>query len=470
MEHEQNERIENDGRTVCVSDGSRQDNRYAMASSGAGTGGEERNIACGKLLADTASGAEDGTAIAGPQAPTKGGRVKGRKRERKTRRMGSIVERSPGRFLIRVYVGRDSTGRRHDHCETIRGTATAARARLQEIIRKHQSGEPLRLGADTFDAFFCEWLDANRATLKEASIASYERAARIYIRPTLGSVMLTRIDSAMIEKLFRTMREKGLSGSTVSYVSTLLKAVFRMAIERRKIAYNPMATIKAQAAGKAREAGAMTAEQIGQFLDAAEGGRFGTLFFLGFHLGTRPGEMLGLKWADIDQAAQTVTIRRTITWRRPQDAKAAGLPLWYLDTPKTKLSRRTLPLSPAVVERLQAHRRAQLEDRMKAGRAWTENDFIFADETGGPYSQARLRVVFKGIAKAAGLPKGFNPYSCRHSTATLLMSAGVNPKIVSERLGHSTVSITLGIYSHVMPGMQAAASVELERIIAAKKA
>ena len=391
------------------------------------------------------------------------------KRKRKTRPTGSINERSPGHFQIRLYIGRDSTGKRHDHTETVKGTITGAKARLQDIIRKHQTGEPLKLGADTFDAAFDEWLDANRANLKEASIASYERAARIYIRPTLGGLLLTRIDSGIIEKMYRQMREQGLSGSTVAYIHNILKAVFRLAFERRKIAHNPMATIKAQSAGKAREAAAMTADQIAQFLDAAESSRFGTLFFLAFHTGCRPGELLGLKWSDLDQAAATLTIRRTITWRRPQEARAAGLPLWYLDTPKTKLSRRTLPLTAAVADRLQTHRRAQLEDRMKAGKAWTDHGFIFTDEIGEPYSQTRLRATFKAIAKAAGLPKGFNPYTCRHSTATLLMAAGVNPKVVSERLGHSNVSITLGTYSHVAPSMQRDASEELGRLILTKK-
>jgi integrase len=189
----------------------------------------------------------------------------------------------------------------------------------------------------------------------------------------------------------------------------------------------------------------MQPEQSGRFLVVAEQTRFGVLFLLAFHTGCRPGELFALKWSDLDASARTLRIQRTIVWPRDQGGE------WYLTDPKTALSRRTLPLTEALLERLAQQRTRQLEDRMKAGKAWADHGFNFADEAGGPYSQANLRYRFKEILKAAGLPTEFKPYDARRTTAALLMAGGTNPKVVSERLGHTGISITLETYTDIHP-------------------
>jgi integrase len=142
---------------------------------------------------------------------------------------------------------------------------------------------------------------------------------------------------------------------------------------------------------------------------------------------------------------------------------------WYLKKPKTKLSRRTLPLTGAIVDVLKDQRQRQLEDRLKAGKLWTDHGFIFADTIGEPYAHWNLYAACKRILRTAGLPENFTPYSARHTMATLLIAGGTNVKAVSERLGHSQVVTTLQQYTHVSPGMQADVSNEIERLLGGGK-
>jgi integrase len=210
-----------------------------------------------------------------------------------------------------------------------------------------------------------------------------------------------------------------------------------------------------------REKQIMAPEDIEKFLTAANSTRFGCILTLAFNTGCRPGELLGLRWSDYDAPARRIHIRQAIHWRKADDPRGH----WYLDEPKTAYGRRTLALTPDLVDLLDAHRKRQLEERMKAGRSWGNHDFVFCDEAGEPYSQTRLRYFFKQILTAAELPDNFNPYSARHSSATHLIGAGVDAKTVSKRLGHSDVSITLSTYTHPTDEMEEKAAGEMERVI-----
>ncbi len=381
---------------------------------------------------------------------------------KKARTPGQVLSRGKDKYLIRIFTGRDTTGKRHYHSETFHGKKKAAQDRLRVLLTKHSAGEPLRKTKDNFNTFLGEWLQAVKPTLKEASYEHYKEALERWVKPTLGKLQLARIEDANIQSLYTQLADDGLASSTVGFVHTLLNSAFKLAVRRRKIQRSPMAGVTAPTKGlKKREPHAMESEQIGSFLLAAEETRLGALFVLAFHTGCRPGELLGLKWGDVNTGRRTLRIQRTIVWRKGGE--------WYLTEPKTALSRRTLPLTDSLIEKLAQQRTRQLEDRMRAGKAWTDNSFIFADEVGAPYSQSMLRYRFKEILKAAGLSSDFKPYDTRHTTATLLMAGGTNPKVVQERLGHSKVTITLQTYTHVSPGMQAEASEEIERLLSGKK-
>ena len=194
-------------------------------------------------------------------------------------------------------------------------------------------------------------------------------------------------------------------------------------------------------------------EQVNALLDAARGDRLEALYILAIHTGLRQGELLGLKWEDMDFEAGRLQVRRTLT-----TAKDGPV----LSTPKTKGSRRSVKLTQSAAEALRSHLQRQLGEIDRAGTLWEENGLIFASEVGEPLDRRSItKYQFKKLLKRAELPE-VRFHDLRHTCATLLLSRNVNPKIVSEMLGHASIAITLDTYSHVLPNMQSEAAKALE--------
>ncbi|MGE0128055.1 MAG: tyrosine-type recombinase/integrase [Blastocatellales bacterium] len=388
--------------------------------------------------------------------------------KKKARRIGQREEVAKGKHVIRVFLGRDTvTGKRHYHSETFLGGAKQAEDRLREIIRRHRAGEPIKANADTFESFLDEWIEAKKLSVAESTLRVYVQTVNHYIRPALGKKLLARVTADDIQRLYGKLhKDDGLSRVTIRYIHTVFSMIFKLAVKRKKLIGSPMAGVEIPKEWKDseqedEEERAMTPEQVMKFLAAAEGTRFDNLFKLAFHVGCRPGELLALKWSDLDTGARTLRINQSVVFRKAGD--------WYLKKPKTKLSRRTLPLTDALIEVLSAQRKRQLEARLKVGKLWTDHGFIFANEIGEPYPQWTLRDDWKVILKAAELPLNFVPYTTRHTMASVLIANGTNVKAVSERLGHSNVAITLQTYTHVSQGMQAEVSEEIERLLGGQK-
>lgn len=211
-----------------------------------------------------------------------------------------------------------------------------------------------------------------------------------------------------------------------------------------------------------REMKALSPKEAMQFLSAAASDRWAALFALALATGMRPEEYLALQWKDVDLEKGIATVQRALVWQR----KGGG---WTFTAPKTARSRRSIPLPASVVKALTVHRRKQAEERLKAGAAYQSNDLVFASREGTPIMMRNLlRRHFKPLLKEAKLPATLRLYDLRHSCATLLLSANEHPKVVSERLGHASVTLTLDTYSHVLPTMQEAASQKLENILFGK--
>jgi integrase len=175
----------------------------------------------------------------------------------------------------------------------------------------------------------------------------------------------------------------------------------------------------------------------------------------------RPEEYLGLQWKAVDLEHGIVTVQSTVIWRNDGG--------WYFGEPKTTSSRRSFPLPLSIVSALREHRRKQAEERLRMGPRYENHDMVFATREGTPLMIQNVRTRhFKPILKRAGLDESIRLYDLRHTCATLLLAIGENPKVVSERLGHANVSITLDVYAHVLPSMQQAASEKLETLLFTK--
>jgi integrase len=207
----------------------------------------------------------------------------------------------------------------------------------------------------------------------------------------------------------------------------------------------------------AKEMVALSADETGRLLDAAAEDRLEALYKLAVHTGMRQGEMLALRWQDVDLENAVVSVRRTLT-------RSGGKVTF--GEPKTKKSRRSIRLTPQATEALRAHLERQLRDMEILGDRYRDQGLVFTTDTGAPINPSNLRQrSFAPLLKSAGLPH-MRFHDLRHTCATLLLSRGVHPKFVQELLGHATIAITLDTYSHVIPSMGDATAKAMEDALA----
>lgn len=377
-----------------------------------------------------------------------------------SRRTGQIIRRGENRFLCRVFLGRDDvTGKRKYHNATVRGTKKDAQRVLNGILRDIDLGhfaEPSRM---TLGEFLDKWLkDSAKPAVSDRTYQNYVWLLKKYVRPVLGGVRLSALKPLEIQSLYTELhQDKRLSAKSVRHVHVTLSGALNQAVKWRLLLQNPACAVDLPKIER-KEMLALSTEDVGKFLEAAQSDRYGVMFTFAVITGMRPGEYMGLKWSDIDFDRGTATVQRSLLISPTEKGERFG-------EPKTPQSRRTIPLPGAMVGLLRDHRRRQAEERMRAGSEWEGMDLVFCTETGKPLDLHNIRTRhFKPILKRAGLPEKLRIYDLRHTCATLLLSDGVHPKVASERLGHSSIVLTLNTYSHVLPTMQVDASDRLEKL------
>ena len=254
--------------------------------------------------------------------------------------------------------------------------------------------------------------------------------------------------------MYSGMLQRGLSARTVKATHAPLRSALENAVKWRLIPNNPAKLVDLPKQAR-KERLVFNAEQARVFLEYAAHDRFNTLWVVLLTTGVRPGEALGLKWEDLD--GDRLRIRRSLT-RTPNGG-------WELTEPKTPQSRRSVTLPTSAVTSLAAHRAAQARDRLRLGPGYQDQDLIFCTSHGTPLDMPGVtRRHFYPLLEAAGLPR-IRVYDLRHTCATLLLAANAHPKIVSERLGHSSVTLTMDTYSHVLPTMQDGPAERLEEML-----
>lgn len=371
---------------------------------------------------------------------------------------GQIIKRGENVYLVRVYLGRDGSGKRKYHNKTIHGNKKDAERYLTKVLRERDTGTFVEPSRETLAEFLDKWLDTVvKQRVRERTYLDYRDRLKWYVKPVLGDKKLSQITAEDIQTMYNKMLEDGLSPRTVRYTHTILKNALQQAVKWGKLYRNP-ADLVDLPRQKKEEMKVLTPEQAARFMEATVYSPWKAFFSLLLASGMRPGEALGLKWSDIDFKNKRVTVNRALV-------RTAGGG-WKLEEPKTARSRRTIPLPASVMADLEEHKKNQAAEKLKA-KPGTYNDqgFVFAASNGEPMSDKNIfRRHFKPLLEAAGLPD-IRLYDLRHTCATLLLASGVNPKVVSERLGHASVTLTLDTYSHVLPDMQKEAAEKLEGML-----
>jgi integrase len=375
------------------------------------------------------------------------------------RKAGQIIGRGEKKWLVRWFDGVDEKGQRLYRSKTIKGSKRDAQAYLTGQLRSQDVGTYVAPAKLTVGVFLDRWLEAREASGKITSrtLDGYKILLRLYVRPKLGGRRLDSVRLLDVQQLVDDLRARGLSPRTVRLAHAALGGAFKQAIRWGALASNPADLVELPGQER-KEVRALSPDEIKAFRGAAVGDRHAALFDFMLATGCRPGEALALRWGDLDLEGGRAMIRRALT---RVDGKLA------MKDPKTKSSRRTIPLPKSVVPALEAHRRAQAEQRMKLGPDYARAlDLVFANELGLPLEAKNVvRRHLRPILERAKIKGAVRLYDLRHSHATALLAAGVHPKVAAERLGHATTRLTLDTYTHVVEGMQEEATARIEAML-----
>ena len=343
----------------------------------------------------------------------------------------------------------DSEGRRQ---EWHRGFATrreAERART-DLLGRLDAGAYVPPTKQTLTRFLLdEWLPAKETTLKPSTLSPYRMYVRAYITGSrIGSVPLARVDGPRLTAFYadllahgRRQAEGGLSAKMVRNVHGMLHKALADAVRWGRVVRNA-ADAADQPRKSSPEMQVWTPEEMRTFLEHVRDDRLFAAWQILATTGMRRGELLGLRWADIDVERGSLTIRQV---RTAVDYTVET------GTPKTHKGTRTVSLDPATLAGLRAHRRQQNEDRLIWGGAWMETGLVFVRSDGSAIHPQRLSQWFAQHVRRAGLPR-IRLHDVRHSYATAVIRAGVPLKVVSQRIGHANPTITMTTYQHVLPG------------------
>lgn len=353
-----------------------------------------------------------------------------------------ITKRADGRYMARYTVQTPDGPKRR----TIYGAKYKdVEKKLNEARGDAARGLVFDDGDLTLGKYLDRWLlDSVRGTVRTTTLERYAELVRLHIKPVVGRVKLKNLSPAHVQGLYRDRLDTGLSPATVHKIHIVLHKALKQAVRWNMVPRNVTEAVTPPRPTP-DEIRPLDTSQVAALLSGASGDRLEALYVLAVTTGARQGELLALKWEDLDLERKTLRIRRTLT--RSKGTMTLG-------EPKTKKSRRTVPLTARAVTALKIHRKLQLEERMRLADLYKDRGLVFANEVGNITNPSNLRQrSFTKLLKLAGLPDTTRFHDLRHTCATLLLSRGQHPKLVQELLGHANIAITLDTYSHVLPGM-----------------
>lgn len=358
---------------------------------------------------------------------------------------GSIYRRNDGRWVGELTI----EGRQR---KFVYGkTQKIVRDKLQAALQEKQQGIVLTGNAtQTVAQFLTDWLEnSQKQSVRARTFERYEEVVRLHIVPVLGRHRLQKLSAQHVQAFYTKKLNEGLSASTVGVLHNVLHKALDTAMKWGLVPRNVCSLVSPPHAADF-EFTPLSAEQVYRLLLVARGHHQEALFALALATGMRRGELMGLKWQDISFSTSTLQIRRILT-RVPTKMPGKG----YVEAePKTQKSRRNVVIASFALELLKLHYQRQLEVKKLAGEKWQEHDYVFCTSIGTHLNPTRdVLDPLKVLLKQAGLPD-IRFHDLRHSAATLLLSEGVHPKVVQELLGHTNISMTMDVYSHVLPGMQ----------------
>jgi integrase len=363
---------------------------------------------------------------------------------------GSLSRRKDGLYMAR-YTVETATGAKRKALYA--KTRKQAAEKLTAAMADASKGITADGGPKTVGAFLTRWLENSvRGSVRKSTYDRNESLCRVHLIPALGRKKLKTLGAADVAGFYRSRLDSGGSAASVRKMHETLHKALKQAVRWGYMTKNPAADVDAPTV-HTEEVHPLTRDQARRFLKVARGDRLEALYVVALHTGLRQGELLVLRWEDVNIEEKTIIVWRTIT-------KDGGKLL--IGPIKTAKGRRTVKLTRDATEALREHLTRQLAEIDGLGGLFEDNGFVFCTAKGTLTNPANLRKrSFAPLLVRAGLPH-MTFHQLRHTAATILLLKNVNPKIVSEMLGHASIAITLDTYSHVLPNMQVGAVVAME--------
>ncbi|MEU7292301.1 site-specific integrase [Streptomyces exfoliatus] len=372
-------------------------------------------------------------------------------RKRNPNGAGTITQRKDGRFQAAVYVLQPDGTRARKFAYGKTWAECDAKRRV--LLDKADNGIPVPTRSAKLSEWLPYWLDnVVQPRRKLSTYDKYEAHVRLYLVPMIGSKRLESLSVADVRR-FLVQLEKKTTAATAKESHRVLRTALTAACREELITRN-VATLVEPPRPKVRELSPWSLDETLDFLAAARRDPLYAAFVLAIAMGLRRGELIGLRWADVDLDRRVLYVRQQIQRRRG---------VLYDDDPKGR-RRRAVPLPAMCIAPLRWHRMRQNDQRARAGEEWKGSDYVFTTRTGSPVEPRNVYRSFTRVAASAGL-RVIRLHDARHGCATLLTAAGVAPRVVMEILGHSQISITMDVYTHVVQDTQREAISHMDRLL-----
>jgi integrase len=374
---------------------------------------------------------------------------------------GHIEKRGKNSYSIAISLGKDATtGKYKYQWTTVKGTKKETEKRLSELLHQLDNGIFIKPGKTTLAEYLEKWLkDYAKPNLSPRGFERYESIARVHLIPSLGSITLTALRPEHLQRHYNVKLNEGFSALTVRYHHTVIHKALQTAIKWGLLNRNVADGVDVPRTHNNNELQTWSEYELNKFLETAKDSPYYALFHTALFTGMRRSELLGLKWSDIDFLFSHVSVSRSL--HHLKDGSNV------FTQPKSVKSKRMIKLSPSAIDVLREHREKQEAIRAAIGKPITDDDLVFSTPEGKPLRPNTISRAWTMLAAKAGVTV-IRLHDARHTHASLMLKAGIHPKVVQERLGHASIQITLDTYSHVAPGLQEAAAAQFDKLVSPK--
>ena len=357
---------------------------------------------------------------------------------------GSIYHAKDGRWRGEISLGYKPDGRPRRKILYAR-TRSELASEMTRVLREVQIGHNVAPGKQTIEQLLTQWLEQIiRKNRKPDTYRSYEWIVRVHLIPHLGKMQVDKLTPQQVQTFLNERHDSGLNAGTVRHINATLRAALSRA-QKWQLVHLNVAKLVTLPQGKKYKPTVLSPDQAKRLLKATEDHKYSALFVVALSLGLRRGEVIGLKWSDINLGRGELRVSGAL-------GRVKGIGL-QMGEPKSNSSKRTLMLPKMCLAALERQRVLQEEQRRWSGSKWKEDDYVFTSTDGGPILPETVTREFAEALNTAKLP-AMRFQDLRHSCATLLLVQGVHPKLVQATLGHSSFQLTMDTYSHILPALK----------------